>query len=191
MANAVYPFEFLFDGQCRICLFDVANLRRRDRHGRLVFIDASHPDFDPSAYGRRREELLARIHGRRADGVLVEGPEVFRLAMAAVGCGWLVAPTRWPGLRQCSEAAYRWFARNRAALSRRYGGWFARITPVCDDRACRFRGEQAMGMSKFVRSPSRPDWLAAGSHKRLRVRIPVQECGTEERTDSRAKGGAS
>lgn len=137
MDPTAFPFEFLYDGQCPICLFDVVNLRRRDRHGRLVFVDVSRPEFEASAYGRTRAELLARIHGRRADGVVVEGPEVFRLALAGVGLGWLAAPTRWPVARQASEVAYRWFARNRVGLSRRYGGWFARITPVCDDLVCR------------------------------------------------------
>lgn len=136
MNTSAFPFEFLYDGQCRICLFDVANLRRRDRHHRLVFVDVSSPGFDATTYGRTREALLARIHGRRADGTVVEGPEVFRLAMTAVGCGLLVAPSRWPGLRQASEAGYRWFAHNRMRLSRRYGGLFARITPQCDDDVC-------------------------------------------------------
>ncbi len=39
--------------------------------------------------------------------------EVFRRAYGAVGLGWLPAPSRWPGLRQLFDAAYRVFARNR------------------------------------------------------------------------------
>ncbi len=136
MDSEFFPFEFLYDGQCRICLFDVANLRRLDRHGRLKFVDITAPGFDARCYGRDAQDLMARIHGRRADGVMVEGPEVFRLALAAVGLGWLVAPTRWPGLRQATDAAYRWFARNRVDLSRRYGGVFARLTPTCDKDVC-------------------------------------------------------
>jgi predicted DCC family thiol-disulfide oxidoreductase YuxK len=53
------------------------------------------------------------------DGTLVEGVEVFRRAYAAVGLGWLVAPTRWPLLRPLADAAYRWFARNRLRLTGR------------------------------------------------------------------------
>lgn len=136
MASEHFPFEFLYDGQCRICLFDVANLRRLNRHGRLIFVDITAPDFDASRYGQAPDDLMARIHGRRADGVMVEGPEVFRLALTAVGFGWLVAPTRWPGLRQATDAAYGWFARNRADLSRRYGGFFACLTPTCDNDIC-------------------------------------------------------
>lgn len=136
MDSKAYPLEFLYDGECRICLFDVARLRRADRHGRLVFVDVTAPEFDPASFGATSEVLLARIHARRADGVMVEGPEVFRLAMTAVGYGWLVAPTRLPVLSQLTELGYRWFARHRVALSRRFGGLFARLTPACDADRC-------------------------------------------------------
>lgn len=135
-----YPMEFLYDGECAICRFDVAHLRRHDRHGRLRFIDISGADFDPTPYGRSKAELLARITARRADGRIVEGPEVFRLALAANGLGWLVAPTRWPGLACITEASYRCFARHRVQLSRRFGGIFARLTPVCDGDVCQRPG---------------------------------------------------
>lgn len=140
MDTKTYPLEFLYDGHCPICLFDVANLRRADHHRRLVFLDVSAPDFAPGLYGRTRDELLERIHARRADGHIVEGPEAFRLALAAVGFGWAVAPTRWPGLSCLTEMVYRWFARNRMDLSRRYGGLFTRITPVCDGDVCQRAG---------------------------------------------------
>jgi predicted DCC family thiol-disulfide oxidoreductase YuxK len=136
MTASAFPFEILYDGQCRICLFDVAWMKRLDRRGRLQFTDVSHPGFSPETYGTTRAALLARMHGRRADGELVEGAEVFRLAWTALGYGLLVAPTRWPGLRQCTDGAYLCFARHRLALSRRFGGLFARITPDCDDRFC-------------------------------------------------------
>ncbi|GHT93489.1 hypothetical protein AGMMS49545_12900 [Betaproteobacteria bacterium] len=136
MQAQIYPLEFLYDGGCAICRFDVANLRRRDGQHRLTFVDITAPDFDPAPYGRSKEALLARIAARRADGVMVEGPEVFRLSLAAVGLGWLVAPTRLPIFKQMTELAYVWFARNRTWLSRRFGGIFARLTPACEDGVC-------------------------------------------------------
>lgn len=136
MDAKTYPLEFLYDGHCRICMFDVVRLRRADKAGRLRFIDVTAPGFDAAAYERTPDELLARIHARCADGLVVEGPEVFRLALAAVGYGWLVAPTRWPGLAWITERGYRWFARHRVELSRRYGGIFARWTPACDGDVC-------------------------------------------------------
>ncbi|MDR1462758.1 MAG: DUF393 domain-containing protein [Azoarcus sp.] len=138
MDTGIYPLEFLYDGNCPICLCDVARLRRRDKHQRLHFIDVTAPDFDPARYGRDREALLARITARRADGVIVEGPEVFRLALAAVGFGWIAAPTRLPVLAQITELAYSCFARRRTWLSKHFGGIFRRLTPPdCTDGACR------------------------------------------------------
>jgi predicted DCC family thiol-disulfide oxidoreductase YuxK len=137
-----YPLEFLYDGDCPICRYDVARMHKADRQGRLIFIDVTDPDFDPEIYGKTREALLARICARRADGVLVEGPEVFRLALSAVGYEWLVAPTRWPVFSQITETAYSWFARNRSTTARLFGGLFSRITPECD-LFCQPPGETA------------------------------------------------
>lgn len=136
MKDRNYPLEILYDGQCAICRFDVAHLRRRDRHGLLAFTDVAAPAFDAAAYGRTQEQLLARIHARRADGSLVDGLDVFRLAYPAAGLGWLVAPTRLPLLRPLADTGYTWFARHRVGLSRRFGGIFARLTPACDDDRC-------------------------------------------------------
>ena len=140
MDASIYPLEFLYDGNCRICRFDVARLQRADRDGRLRFIDVAAPGFDAAAYGRPQEALLARIHARRANGTLVEGVEVFRLALAAVGHRRLADLSRQPGLACLSEHAYTLFARHRVSLSRRFGGIFERLTPACTDDACSVPG---------------------------------------------------
>jgi len=89
-------------------------LRRLDRgRGRIDFDDITRDGFDPGAYGSSAEELMGRIHGLLPDGTLIEGVEVFRRAYAAVGLGFLLAPTRWPILGPLADAAYRVFARNR------------------------------------------------------------------------------
>jgi len=117
---AGFEIEVLYDGDCPLCSREVAGLRRLDRgRGRVRFADIAGTDFDPARAGRSHAELMARIHGVLPDGTLVEGIEVFRRAYAAVGLGWLLAPTRWPLLRPLAEAAYRWFARNRLRLTRR------------------------------------------------------------------------
>lgn len=109
-----WRIKMLFDGDCPLCTREVEMLRRRDRgRGRIVFEDIAADDFEPARYGLDAETLMARIHGVLPDGRVIEGVEVFRRAYAAVGLGWLWAPTRWPGLRRLSDAAYRVFARNR------------------------------------------------------------------------------
>ena len=94
-------------------------LMRLDRKGRIRFTDIAEPGFDASATGLDHEALMARIHGRTADGELVEGVEVFRQLYAAVGLGPLVALTRLPGVSHLLDAGYRWFARNRLRLTGR------------------------------------------------------------------------
>lgn len=110
----------LFDGECPLCAREVAMLRRLDRaRGRIAFADIAAPGFDAGRYGRSDAELMARIHGVLGDGRVVEGLEVFRRAYAAVGLGWALAWTDWPGLRRVADAGYRWFARNRLRLTGR------------------------------------------------------------------------
>jgi len=113
-AQEVWQIRVLFDGACPLCQREIRMLERLDRgRGCVDFEDISKPAFDPAAYGLDAEQVMARIHGVLPDGSVIEGLEVFRRVYAAVGLGWLLAPTRWPLLRGVSEAGYRIFARNR------------------------------------------------------------------------------
>lgn len=119
----------LFDGECPLCVREIEMLRRLDRErGRLGLTDIAAPDFDASRYGVDHDTLMARIHGVLPDGRLIEGVEVFRRAYAAVGLGWLVAPTRWPVVKPAVDALYRVFARNRLR-------WTGRADS-CDEGRC-------------------------------------------------------
>jgi predicted DCC family thiol-disulfide oxidoreductase YuxK len=110
----------LFDGNCPLCSREIRFLDRLDRgRGRIGFEDIASSGFDPAPYGRSQADLMARIHGALPDGTLIEGMEVFRRAYAAVGLGWILAPTAWPGVRPLADAGYRWFARNRLRLTGR------------------------------------------------------------------------
>jgi predicted DCC family thiol-disulfide oxidoreductase YuxK len=103
----------LYDGACPLCSREVAMLRRRDRRGALGAVDIAAPGFDPGVYGLDQARVMARMHGVLPDGAIVEGMEVFRRAYAAVGLGWLLAPSRWPLVGRLFDAGYAWFARNR------------------------------------------------------------------------------
>jgi predicted DCC family thiol-disulfide oxidoreductase YuxK len=114
----------LYDGDCPLCAREVAFLRRRNERGALDLVDISDPGFDPSSWGLdaqglTRQDLMARIHGVMPDGRVIEGMEVFRRAYAAVGLGWVMAPSGWPVLGRLFDAAYAWFARNRLRLTGR------------------------------------------------------------------------
>lgn len=119
----------LFDGDCPICRREVGWLRRRDRRNRLRFEDFAAESFDPDRYGLDPDTVMAAIHGVLPDGRVIRGMEVFRRAYAAVGLGWLLAPTGWPILRSLFDRFYALFARNRVAIGRLFGR-------RCEDGAC-------------------------------------------------------
>lgn len=125
----MFDVKVLYDGGCPLCSREIEFLRRRDRAGRIAFEDIAAPDFEPARYGLEHHEVMARIHGVLPDGTLIEGVEVFRRLYAAVGLGWLVAPTRWPILRPIFDALYRVFARNRLR-------WTGRADAACHDERC-------------------------------------------------------
>ncbi len=115
-------FEIFVDGGCRLCSKEARLLARLDRNrGRLRITDITGPAFDPSELGVTFDDAMRSILGRSPDGTIVHGVEVFRRAYAAVGLGWLLAPTSWPGLRGITDRAYRWFARRRYERRMREG----------------------------------------------------------------------
>ena len=73
--------EAFFDGDCPLCLKEVALLRKLDRKERIRWTDIASPDFDASSYGKTQEEFMAKMHGRLPDGAWIEGVEVFRLGV--------------------------------------------------------------------------------------------------------------
>lgn len=118
-----YVLEVFYDGECPLCVREIGFLRRRDKRGRVRFTDIASADFarDEATLGITWERLMDRIHARLSDGSWIEGVEVFRRLYGAVGLGWLLAPTRVPGLRQLADWAYRVFAKNRLKWTGRCG----------------------------------------------------------------------
>ena len=108
----------MIDGHCPLCVREAAMLRRMDKgKGNLKIIDITTPDFDPNSFGTTQSYVMGSIHGVTRDGTLIRGMAVFREAYAAVGWGWLLAPTGWPVLKPLFDAFYRWFARNRLRIT--------------------------------------------------------------------------
>jgi predicted DCC family thiol-disulfide oxidoreductase YuxK len=117
-----WVFEIFVDGGCAVCSREVRWLRWLDRgRQRLRITDLTEAHATLDELGISFDTAMRSIHGRRPDGTVVTGVEVFRAAYAAVGLGWVLAPTRLPGLRQLSDAAYRVFARWRYRRRRHAG----------------------------------------------------------------------
>lgn len=120
--NGGWDFEVFFDGDCPLCIREIAMLKRLDVLGRIRFTDIASPTFDPASLGVSWETLMKKIHGRLPSGELVEGVEVFRTLYAAVGFERLVRLSRLPGIAQALDASYELFAKNRLRLTGRCEG---------------------------------------------------------------------
>lgn len=114
-----FRVEVFFDGDCPLCLREIALLKGLDGQARIRFTDIAAPGFDAAALGTTQEALMSRIQARLADGTWIEGVEVFRRLYDAVGYGRLVRLTRLPGVAQALDAAYAVFAKNRLRLTGR------------------------------------------------------------------------
>ncbi|MFN9448633.1 MAG: demethoxyubiquinone hydroxylase family protein [Rubrivivax sp.] len=103
-----------FDGQCPVCSREVALYRRQAGAESCHWVDAS--ECAPSALGEGlgREQALARMHVRRADGELVSGAQAFAALWQALPSmrrwGQLAG---WRPLNAVLELAYRMFLRLR------------------------------------------------------------------------------
>ena len=115
------PLKLLFDGQCSLCRQGVLRLKRRDTQGIIVAEDISDPKFDPGRYALTRQDVLAVMHVVLPDGRVLRAMDAMRAVYAAVGLGWLVAPTGWPGIRWLFDRLYAFFARHRLTFSRLFG----------------------------------------------------------------------
>lgn len=118
----------LYDGGCAVCVREMRRAARLDRRGQLAFIDISvgAPDaclanaglLNAATRGLQRAELLRLLHAVDADGHLLIGMPAVRALYGALGLGWLLAPTAWPGLRPLCDCLYATFARNRYVFGR-------------------------------------------------------------------------
>ena len=114
-----FRIEVFYDGDCPLCSREMESVVRRDKHDRIRTTNIAAPDFDAISEGLGTADLMARIHGRLPDGVIVEGVEVFRHIYSALGWSWLMPITRAPGIRQALDVGYDLFARNRLRLTNR------------------------------------------------------------------------
>jgi len=120
MHDAIYPLTIYYDSHCPLCRAEMENLMLRNENGKLVFADIHAQGFTPPQ-GRSRQDLLARIHARQANGTVIHSLEVFRCAYQAVGLGWVTAFTGWPLIGRFMNGFYPVFARHRHRMPRWIG----------------------------------------------------------------------
>jgi len=121
-----YDIEVFYDGDCPLCIREINMLRWLDKKNKIKFTDIAGPDFMEQRGTVAWQTLMDRIHGKLPDGTMIEGVEVFRRLYTAVGFGWIVAVTRWPGISHLLDWGYKVFAKNRLK-------WTGR----CEDGSCK------------------------------------------------------
>ena len=77
----VLPLTIFYDKSCPICATEIHALRDLDRDGRLLLVDCSAPDFADG----KRDDMMARMHARGADGRWLTGLNAFEAIYAAAG----------------------------------------------------------------------------------------------------------
>jgi predicted DCC family thiol-disulfide oxidoreductase YuxK len=104
-----------FDGNCPLCLREIALMRRLDWRGAITFIDVAQPD---AACPLDRAALLARFHASE-DGVILSGAAAFAAMWRAIP---LLKPLGWAARNRvvlaALEALYMRFLRVRPRLQR-------------------------------------------------------------------------
>jgi predicted DCC family thiol-disulfide oxidoreductase YuxK len=103
-----------FDGECPVCLREIAHYRRQRGAEAIAWIDASRCDEVALGPGLDRVAVMSRFHVREADGTLVTGAAAFVTIWRRLpGFAWLarVASTR-PAL-VILEVGYAVFLRAR------------------------------------------------------------------------------
>lgn len=115
---AVYPLTLYYESACPLCNAEMTNLMLRNTDQLLVFADISAPGFNALPESTSLQALLEIIHARRADGTVIKGVEVFRLAYDAVGLNRVASALRLPVLGWIADRSYPWVARNRHRFPR-------------------------------------------------------------------------
>ena len=107
-----------FDGACPLCRREIAHYAARDRDGRLAFADIAADAAPLAAIGVSRDEALARLHVRRADGTVVSGARAFAEIWSCLPRWRLLARAleAVPGAMALAEVAYRVVARHRVRV---------------------------------------------------------------------------
>ncbi len=125
----LFPEEIniLYDSKCNVCRWEMEWLRRRDREvvnaaaPKIRLTDLEDPRFDPldpANGGVDYEKGMKSMTAVTADGTVIQGVPVFRVAYEQVGLGWLFTITSWPVLNVIFDSVYQVFAKYRTQLTR-------------------------------------------------------------------------
>ncbi len=120
--NKSAKLSVFFDGRCVVCSHEIDLYRKRDRAGRIEFVDIMDPRFDPGARGLDPVLIHEQMHAQYADGRIVQGVDSFiAIWEQLTGTFFHKLPglARLPGVRPLLDLGYIGFTKIRPLLPRR------------------------------------------------------------------------
>ena len=118
------PIEKLtlfYDAACPLCQAEILFLSRRNQAGLLDFVDINSECFDSTKIGISCDQALAAMYGQYGNGELIQGVTVFSEAYRRADLPFLAWIFSRKSLQATLQIAYRFFAKNRHAISRLLG----------------------------------------------------------------------
>jgi predicted DCC family thiol-disulfide oxidoreductase YuxK len=106
-----------YDGSCPLCQAEILFLSGRNQQGLLDFVDINSELFEPEKVGVSCEAALAAMYGQYANGSLIEGVAVFPEAYRRADLPALTWIFSRKTLQPFWRVGYRFFAKNRHAIS--------------------------------------------------------------------------
>ena len=121
MVSNLQKLTLFYDGACPLCQAEILFLSRRNQQGLLHFVDVNSEQYDPAKLGVSCEQALAAMYGQYADGTLINGPAVFPEAYRRANLPTLAWIFSRKTLQPALQMGYRFFAKNRHAISKVLG----------------------------------------------------------------------
>ena len=117
----IEKLTLIYDAACPLCQAEILFLSRRNQAGLLDFVDINSERFDSTKIGISCDQALAAMYGQYGNGELIQGVTVFSEAYRRADLPFLAWIFSRKSLQTILQVAYRFFARNRHAISRLLG----------------------------------------------------------------------
>ena len=119
--HSLEKLTLFYDAACPLCQAEILFLSRRNQAGLLDFVDINSERFDSTKIGISCDQALAAMYGQYGNGELIQGVTVFSEAYRRADLPFLAWIFSRKSLQATLQIAYRFFAKNRHAISRLLG----------------------------------------------------------------------
>ena len=110
-----FPIKIFYDGACSVCSTEIEHYLRQNHDNKLLGVDISAPDFDPSPYGITTEAFMYELHVIDQKGEIYRAVEAFwaiwQAFPASTLYGIMGAVINMPLVNPVARLLYKGFAR--------------------------------------------------------------------------------